>query len=51
MKWIFERSEEKYKLRYIEYYGDGDSKGFNGVEKIYIDKGFKVVKKECVGYV
>lgn len=48
---IFERSEEKHKLRYTEYYGDGDSKGFNGVEKTYIDKGLKVVKKECVGHV
>ena len=40
------------KLRYTEYYGDGDSKGFNGVEKSYIhvDKGLKVVKKECVGH-
>lgn len=51
MKRIFERSEEKHKLRYTEYYGDGDSKGFSGVEKTYIDKGLKVVKKECVGHV
>ena len=51
MKRIFERSEEKQKLRYTEYYGDGDSKGFNGVKKTYIDKGLKVVKKECVGHV
>ena len=51
MKRIFERSEEKHKLRYTEYYGDRDSKGFNGVGKTYIDKGLKVVKKECVGHV
>ena len=32
VKRIFERSEEKHKLRYTEYYGDGDRKGFNEVE-------------------
>ena len=51
VKRIFERSKEKHKLRYTEYYGNGDSKGFNGVENTYIDKGLKVVKKECVGHV
>ena len=51
LKQIFERSEEKHKLRYTDYYGDGDSKGFNGVEKTCIDKGLKVVKNECVGHV
>ena len=50
VKRIFECSEEKHKLRYADY-GDGDSKGFNGVENTYIDKGLKVVKKECVGHV
>ena len=40
-----------HKLRYTEYYGDGDSKGFNGVENTYKDSGIKVVKKECVGHV
>lgn len=34
---VLERSEEKRKLRYTEYYGDGDSKDFGGVENIYID--------------
>ena len=48
MKRIFERSERKHKLHYTEYYGDGDSKGFNGVEKTYIDKGLKVVKKSVL---
>ena len=38
-------------MSYTEYYGNGDSKGFNGVEKTYIDKELKVVKKECVGHV
>ena len=48
---IFQRSEQKPKLRYTEYYGDGDIKGFSGVENTYIEKGLKVVKKKCVGYV
>lgn len=38
-KRILERSEEKHKLRYTEYYGDGDSKGFNGMEKGFGGKG------------
>jgi len=51
LKRIFERSEEKNKLRYTEYYGDGDSKGFTQVENTYKDKGVNIVKKECVGHV
>lgn len=51
VKCIFEWSEEKYKFFYIEYFGDGDSKGFNKVENIYRDKGVIIIKKECVGYV
>ena len=51
VKRIFQRSEQKHKLRYTEYYGDGDSKGFSGVKNTYIEKGLKVVKKECVGHV
>ena len=51
MKRIFDRSEERHKLQYTEYYGDGDSKGFNGVENTYMDNGLKVVKKECLGHV
>ena len=51
VKRIFERSEEKNKLRYTEYYGDGDSKGFTQVESTYKDKGVNIVKKECVGHV
>lgn len=51
VKRIFQRSEDKYKLCFTEYYGDGYSKGFNEVENIYVDRGLRVVKKECVGYV
>ena len=51
VKRIFERSEEKHKLRYTQYFGDGDSKGLSKVENTYRDKGLTVVKKECVGHV
>ena len=46
---IFSRSIEMRKLRYTEYYGDGDSKGFNTIENIYAPK--VVYKKECIGHV
>ena len=34
-KRIWERSEEKHKLRYIEFYGDGDTKSFTTVQDTY----------------
>ena len=51
IKKIFSRSEQKYSLQYTEYYGDGDSKGYNVVRNTYSEKGVEVVKKECVGHV
>ena len=51
VKRIFQRSEDKHNLCFAEYYGDGDSKGFNKGENTYVDRGLKVVKKECVGHV
>ena len=39
---MFEHSLQKYGLRYLKYYGDGDSKGFNAVESIY--EGVKVAR-------
>ena len=48
-KRIWERSEQKNKLRYTEFYGDGDSKGFNTVRETYT--GIHVKKLECVGHV
>ena len=42
-------SVEKNKLRYTEFYGDGDSKSFNTVKNTYA--GMKVKKLECVGHV
>ena len=48
-KLMFQRSIEKYQLRYTRFYGDGDSKSFPAVENIY--EGHKVKKLECVGHV
>ena len=48
-KRIFGRSIEKYNLRYVDFYGDGDSKRFPAVKNIYPNT---VVRKlECVGHV
>ena len=46
---IFERSIEKYSLRYTDFYGDGDRQSFSAVEKVYGDDKL-VSKKECIGH-
>ena len=46
---IFDRSIEKHKLRYSDYYGDGDTKSFSAVKDTY--DGMTVKKKECIGHV
>jgi len=46
---IWNRSIEKHNLRYTEFYGDGDSKGYDAVKNIY--EGVLVNKLECVGHV
>ena len=51
VKKIFSRSQERYKLQYTEYFGDGDSKGFSEVQDVYRKENVEVVKKECVGHV
>jgi hypothetical protein len=48
VKKIFGRSQEKYKLQYTEYFGDGDSKGFSEVQDIYSKESVKVVKKNVL---
>ena len=45
---IFSRPVESYGLRYVGYYGDGDSKSFQKVENIY--PGITVKKYECLGH-
>ena len=48
-KRVFSRSIDKNKLRYTEFYGDGDSKSFLAVKNTYPK--IEVVKRECVGHV
>ena len=45
---MYLRSLQNYVLRYLKFYGDGDSKGFNAVKSIY--EGVKVAKLECIGH-
>ena len=45
---IFQRSVEKYGARYINYYGDGDSKSYEVVKNVY--PGVTVEKYECIGH-
>lgn len=49
---IFSESQTKYNIRYVQYLGDGDSKGFLAVQK---DSPYgpecQVEKLECVGHV
>ena len=47
-KHVFLRSIDKYKLRYVNFLGDGDSKSFNNVIDTY--PGIQVNKLECVGH-
>ena len=46
---IFGRSIAKNKIRYTEYYGDGDTKSFSAVEIVYGEK--SVIKRECIAHV
>ena len=48
---IFNRSVETNKLRYSEFYGDGDSKSYAAVKGVYEEDNVTVTKKECVGNV
>ncbi|XP_028418587.1 uncharacterized protein LOC114544031 [Dendronephthya gigantea] len=48
---IFNRSVESNKLRYSEFYGDGDSKSYAAVKDVYEEDNVTVTKKECVGHV
>lgn len=51
-KAVFARSESTRKVRYKNYLGDGDSKGFQSVvDSEPYGKDFKIEKLECVGHV
>ena len=45
---IWQRSEEKNKLRYTTFLGDGDSKSFSSVSQV---SSYPVSKIDCVGHV
>ncbi|GFT76761.1 uncharacterized protein TNCV_1802501 [Trichonephila clavipes] len=49
---IFSRSLPNYNVRYVQYLGDGDSKGFLRVQEsnIYGDE-FPAEKLECIGHI
>ena len=49
VKPYFNVLSKKNKLRYLNFYGDGDSKGLASVENVY--PGVKVIKQECIGNV
>lgn len=46
---IFRRSLDKRNLKYTEYYGDGDSKGYLSVQHVYGNN--SVSKLECIGHI
>ncbi|GFY01157.1 uncharacterized protein TNCV_5076241 [Trichonephila clavipes] len=46
---IFERSVEMRKLQYVNFFGDGDSKGYASVKDIYGKN--TVAKYKCIGHI
>ena len=46
---MFKRSIDRQKMRYMNFYGDGDTKSFYAIENIYPER--KVRRYECVGHV
>ena len=47
----FATSIEKYNLRYTEYLGDGDSKGYKEVCESDPCNGIPISKLECIGHI
>lgn len=49
---ILSRSENAYNVRYTQYLGDGDSKGFSAVQEIQPYGPDCVLQKlECIGHI
>lgn len=48
---MFQRSEEKYDVKYVNYIGDGDSKTFPAIVDSNPYPGITITKKECIGHV
>lgn len=51
IKQIFLGSEEKYKMRYVSYLGDGDSNSFESIVALNPYGNTKVKKLECINHV
>ena len=47
-KRVFQHSIDNCQLRYIQYFGDGDSKSYMNVKNTYPD--IEIKKLECVGH-
>lgn len=47
---IFLRSEAKRGLKYVDFYGDGDSKSYATVKDLDPYNGTPINKKECIGH-
>ncbi|XP_046680753.1 uncharacterized protein LOC124367720 [Homalodisca vitripennis] len=48
---IFLRSEEKYKVRYVSYLGDGDSSSFESIVALKPYGNTEIKKLECINHV
>ncbi|XP_071575168.1 uncharacterized protein [Temnothorax nylanderi] len=48
---MFQRSEEKFGVKYVNYIGDGDSKTFPAIVNSNPYPGIIITKKECIGHV
>ncbi|GFX49795.1 uncharacterized protein TNCV_3073481 [Trichonephila clavipes] len=49
---IFQRSVQRYDVRYTKYLGDGDSKAFDNIVKNEVyDDNCTITKLECIGHV
>lgn len=51
IKQIFLRSEEKYKVRYVSYLGDGDSNSFESSVALNPYGNTKIKKLKCINHV
>ncbi|XP_070579632.1 uncharacterized protein [Ptychodera flava] len=48
---LFERSLQKYNVRYTQYIGDGDSSAYAAVKYTYQNENITVEKQDCVGHI
>ena len=49
---MFQRSQQRYNVKYVNYIGDGDSKTYTGiVNALPYGEHTRITKKECIGHV